>query len=204
MSLNNNLIEKSWQNLSSIIDTESVLFECDNNENGTEKTVIAHGPIKSYVSFISIPSADNTDYIDNYAWKKGSRNYLRKGYSNTFTKGVVNSYDFELTGVDNIPKESFLYSGFLITDSNTKWGDTITISIVDVDGIYYPAGSVLDTFIQEIPLKDGVNEISLKSPTTRNTPMASKVPSGIYVRITYTSTGTTDVKLGFSASYRWI
>lgn len=200
MNFNNGCIVKQWDSLKVIIDTESVLYDSENNDLGTEKVIFANGPIKKYVSFIQIPSDDYNDYFDNYLAKEGERNFLRKGWTNTFSKNGISLFSFKLTDETNVDKEAFLYGGYVKTDENTQWGDSISIEIVHSNGT-----TVIVSYVKDEYLVAGKQIIYFDSPATSNIPIASKIPKGFYIRVRYVSTGIdNDVKVHLGASYRWI
>lgn len=72
------------------------------------------------------------------------------------------------------------------SSADSQLRDYIEISFVDVDGLYYPAGTVLKTFLTEEYVASGESEF-LENGTV------AELPAGIYVRATYVSSGASNV-----------
>lgn len=71
-----------------------------------------------------------------------------------------------------------------------KMGDTVSLSVVDKDGVYYPAGTVVKAYVT------GWN-VSPTGDQGINTPYGIKIPGGLYIAVKYTNTNLlTDVKVG--------
>jgi hypothetical protein len=78
---------------------------------------------------------------------------------------------------------------------NCSLGDVVSLSVVDVDGVISPAGTVVSQYVTDMPVVPWDHQQELESPT------AGLIPAGLYLRITYASVGATDVNLG--VTYRW-
>ena len=73
---------------------------------------------------------------------------------------------------------------------NHVFGDSVTAKIVDIDGVYFPAGTVIKTPI----LNYGLSE-DRQQQANYEAVVPQKIPGGVYLRATYTSTGASDVSI---------
>lgn len=80
-------------------------------------------------------------------------------------------------------------NGVTIWAKNTGEGDSAKFQVVDKDGLYYPAGTVLEEFVTDwqIPPHEAGTPAVINTVTT---PFRAKIVAGLYVRIKYTATGT--------------
>ena len=93
------------------------------------------------------------------------------------------------TDIDLLVSNERLINGGLIHCENAIAGDTFSCQVVDKDGVYYPAGTVLSQWMTNWPAIPD-------HPFDLITEQAAKIPAGVYLRVKYTSTSTTtDVKL---------
>jgi len=112
-----------------------------------------------------------------YYWKKGFRWELTAGETNL--KDVKFDENLRLSG-----------GGYYIPIEAHE-GDYIEFQIVDVDGLYYPAGTVLSTFISSDYVWDGKDfDVQMAD--------AVLVYAGLYLRLKYVSTGSENVVI-----YTW-
>lgn len=103
-----------------------------------------------------------------------------KGYALTFTKNSTSSQDIKIV-------EERLITGGLMIAKNQVLGDQCTFQVVDVDGVYYPAGTVLDTFVDGWFINpDTTQQLNIVVP------FYARIPVNLYIRALYTSLGTTD------------
>lgn len=147
-------------------------------------------------------TADYTDYTTNYQSNsnptlsddKGASivkvqsfanadgfSFKGKGTSGTATAGTTSDIDYKFT------EELYTNGADLILNNNVI-GDKITIEIIDIDGVYYPANTVLSTYVKDwyiSPASNYVSETRIEYP--------SKIAKDLYFRVKYTSTGGTDV-----------
>jgi len=108
------------------------------------------------------------------------RNLYRKGYRFTVTAGQT--YDHEISYTSNM----YLQGICLRLDSNVEGGDYIVVQMVDVDGIYYPEGTVLGTFADTIYVwPERVLDCICSDAKT--------LYDWAYLRFRYVSTGSTNV-----------
>lgn len=87
-----------------------------------------------------------------------------------------------------LPDDILIVGGRLLLE-NSKFGDRVTMQVVDKDGIAAPAGTVLGEYIQDWFVGGQHDSLTVASP------YPNKVPAGFYLRVIYTSTGTTDVSV---------
>ena len=112
--------------------------------------------------------------------------FYATGVKGTCPAGTTTSVDFLLT--DDV----LILGGMRITNG-AAFGDFMNMQVVDVDGVFAPAGTVLDQFISNWYVSSGDSEGEIESVCPK------KAPAGIYLRVIYTSTGPTDV--GFAVNY---
>jgi hypothetical protein len=114
-------------------------------------------------------------------------NFNGMGVIGTATAGTTTNIDLALTD-DN------LITGAMLQCQNMTWGDSVSLQVVDVTGVYAPAGTVLSQFVTNwYVITDFERQIDLQI----NYP--AKLLAGLYIRVSYTSTGTTAVNV--SANY---
>lgn len=107
-----------------------------------------------------------------------------KGISGTIPAGTTDNVDYKLTA------DRYLNGCHLII-KNHAWDDSLKFQVVDIDNILgYGAGVVLDEFgttwcFAEDKQDQGLFKIEYPA----------KVLANLYIRIAYTSTGGTDVKV---------
>lgn len=96
--------------------------------------------------------------------------------------GTTTIYDYKFL-------EARLVDGIIILAKDKVFGDHISISIVDVDNIIgYGAGVVLDTFASSWYLGDTIQ-------TEVRLPYSAELLAGLYMRLSYLSTGASVVSL---------
>ena len=112
-----------------------------------------------------------------------------QGYSYQFPAGATTSFEQVLSA-------SVLLQGGYFWVKNPALGDTVSLDVVDVDDILGGgAGAVVSPYVTNMPVVPWDHQGELESPT------AGLIPAGLYLRITYTSTGADVVDLG--VTYRW-
>ena len=100
----------------------------------------------------------------------------------TATAGATTPFDYELTV--NLK----LWSGTFWCNSDATIGDTISFSVVDVNGIVSPPGTVIREYVDDIYVVPDERR-SLSSG------QASDLVAGLFLRTTYVSTGATNVEI---------
>ena len=110
------------------------------------------------------------------------------GVSDTAVKTTTTNIDYKVV-------ENRFINGLEFILNNQAFGDNCKFQVVDVDGIYYPAGTVLDEF---------GTDWNLSSDTQRQGPYILPYPAlvnaNLYLRIVYNSVGTVndvDVKINY-------
>lgn len=105
-----------------------------------------------------------------------------KGISATVAFGTSQNIDYKLT-------EARLIDGVSMILNNHVFGDSVKFQVVDVDNILgYGSGVVLDTFGDTwyvVSDSQAQGEIRL--------PYSAEILANLYIRIVYTSTGSTNV-----------
>ena len=106
--------------------------------------------------------------------------YWRKGYRRAVTAGQTNNFD------SKFDSDIYLCGGGLYVVGPSADGDYIECDIVDADGLYYPAETVLANFVKTNYVFNGQNwDCQLDDPKL--------IPTGIYIRFRYVSAGASDV-----------
>lgn len=95
---------------------------------------------------------------------------------------------------EKVPQAIRLQGGYYWVRGATA-GDRVSFSIVDVDGVAAPAGTVLREYVKTLPVAPWDHQQELIAPT------AGEIPAGMYLRLTYQNTGTGAVTFG--VTYRW-
>lgn len=85
----------------------------------------------------------------------------------------------------------YIVGGNLYTQG-MKMGDTVSLAIVDRDGVYAPAGTILKSYVT------GWN-VSPTGDQGINTPYGIFIPGGLYIMVAYTNTNAlTPVSVGIN------
>ena len=95
--------------------------------------------------------------------------------------------------IDTRIADDSLFRGVKLIALNTTFGDTVNVRVVDVDGIYSPAGTVLSSPVLNFNIS---SDQQLQADYESIAPF--KILGGLYLRITYVSTGglLSAVKIG--------
>ena len=102
------------------------------------------------------------------------------GQGKIFTAAKNSTTDHDML----IPAQRIINGGVAYFDKAVI-GDTFTAQVVDVDGVYAPAGTVLNQWLTDWPVfPSKVSDMLIEQ--------AGDIPAGVYLRIKYTSTGATD------------
>ena len=104
------------------------------------------------------------------------------GYRGTATAGTTTNVDFAIGAEDRY------IDGVRLFLKNHVDGDTMDFKIVDVDGVYAPAGTVLKQFGYSWNVDDGQSD---QGGSVYN--FLARIYAGLYIRVAYTSTGNTNV-----------
>lgn len=110
-------------------------------------------------------------------------NYRGTGVSSTASAGTSTNIDYKMT-------EDRLILGVEAILNGHVYGDNMHLQVVDVDGIMYPAGTVLNQFATSwFVIADQQYQPG------SNVPYPAKIFSGLYVRVVYNSTGILPVNI---------
>lgn len=95
--------------------------------------------------------------------------------------------------VDTKIVDDSLFRGIKLIANNTTFGDTISVRVVDVDGVYAPPGTVLASPVLNFNIS---SDQQLQADYESIAPF--KILGGLYLRVTYNSTGglLSSVQLG--------
>lgn len=121
-------------------------------------------------------------FSESYGFRQRSR-----GFTTEINAGVTSN-------IDCLISEERYITGLQIILQNQVFGDTMTLQVVDVNNILgYGAGAVLDEFGKNWNV----------SPDTAcqgiiENPYPAKIAAGLYIRVVYTSTGQTNIKVGLN------
>jgi hypothetical protein len=99
--------------------------------------------------------------------------------------GVQGSIPSNTTvNIDTKIVDDSLFRGVKLIAMNTTFGDTVSVKVVDVDGVYSPAGTVLSSPVLNFNIS---SDQQLQADYESIAPF--KILGGLYIRITYVSTG---------------
>jgi hypothetical protein len=100
--------------------------------------------------------------------------------------GISTNFDYKFI-------DDHLLTGIEYIVSGSNWGDSMTLQIVDKDGIFAPAGTILNQFATNWYL----SSIAIIKDEIRSC-YPAKIPTGLYLRLIYNSTGTTNVNFAIN------
>lgn len=107
-----------------------------------------------------------------------------KGFSFTAIAGQTTNGDYKFT-------EARLLDGTQLILKDHVNGDHMRFQVVDVDNIIgYGAGTVLDEFADEWYITG-----DREDQGDKRLPYSAEIIAGLYIRVVYTSTGATNVKV---------
>lgn len=99
--------------------------------------------------------------------------------------GVQGSIPSNTTqNIDTLISDDSLFRGVKLIAMNTNFGDTVSVKVVDVNGVYSPAGTVLSSPVLNFNIS---SDQQLQADYESVAPF--KILGGLYIRITYSSTG---------------
>jgi hypothetical protein len=116
-------------------------------------------------------------------------NFRGTGITGTATAGTSTNIDYQL------PEDRLVLGAYAIL-SNHVLGDSMTVQVVDKDGLYYPAGTVLNQFTSSwYVASDTQTQRGMEAP------YPAKILAGLYLRCIYTSTGLLNVACYFNVLF---
>lgn len=132
----------------------------------------------------------------NTTYNPGNINDFIKSTLNYSAVGISSLVSFSsVTNIDHRLADDVLLTGAQVLTNCATFGDTINFQVVDVDGIFAPAGTVLNQFVTNWQLKsDSQEQINL------NINYPAKIYAGLYLRLVYTSIGSTDITVAINYS----
>lgn len=155
--------------------------------------------VSTVIDKVSPASSDQSDFETNFkpsantSFTDGKNNQIFKpsgfnnsggfrfrgtGIAGTATKDTTTNIDYELT-------EARYINGVELLLKDHVFGDSVKFQVVDVDGTYYPAGTVLDEFGT-----DWYVDPDLCKQGTIRIEYPASIVTGLYIRIIYDSVGT--------------
>lgn len=119
-------------------------------------------------------------------------NFRGTGVSGTGTAGTSTSIDYLVT-------EDRIITGAYTILKNHVSGDSITLRVMDLDGVIAPAGTTLNEFATNW-------YVASDTQTQRgvNVPYPAKCLAGLYIRIVYNSVGLINVDVRANISFHKI
>lgn len=116
--------------------------------------------------------------------------FYGNGVHGTATKNTTTSFDFK------VDKDECYCSGGEIIVKDAEHGDYIEIQVIDLDNIFgYGAGAVLATYLKKW-------FVDYRGKNVLEVPYAGYIYKNLYLRLKYTSIGTTnDVKVAVNYSF---
>lgn len=135
-----------------------------------------------------MPSGTQYNPINVDDFEKTKLNYDAVGVGGTATAGTTTNIDYAVT-------DDMLLTGAQVLTNTSVFGDSVSFQLVDVAGLFYPPGSVLNQFVTNWQTRsDSQEQINLQV----NYP--AKVNAGLYLRLVYVSTGTSSVAVAVNYS----
>jgi hypothetical protein len=113
-------------------------------------------------------------------------NYAGTGVSSSAAPGTT-------TSIDHILTDDMLLTGAQVLANMPVFGDSMTFQVMDKTGVFYPAGTVLNTFISNWQCTSDFQE-----QIDANINYPAKIPAGLCLRLIYTSTGTASVAVSIN------
>lgn len=104
-----------------------------------------------------------------------------QGISGVATAGATTNIDLKLTD------DHFITGGVMRT-LTSAFGDYATFQVIDIDGVFAPAGTVLGQYTTNWYMRSDAQE-----QINENIPYPAKIFAGLYLRVIYTSIGSSDV-----------
>jgi hypothetical protein len=113
-------------------------------------------------------------------------NFRGTGIAGTAIANTNTNIDYQL------PEDRLILGAYAVLSGHAL-GDHMTIQIVDKDGLYYPAGTVLNEFVTSWYAAPDV-----QTQKGMEAPYPAKVLQGLYLRCIYHSTGLLNVSCHFN------
>lgn len=203
-------ISKSWAVFKQILQANNLYFDYEDSEDGKTRTITCqrNATIMYVCGMLLVenpaPDSDQYDFEQNWAAKAGEKRYVY--YSQRFDVALQNgefTFDFKIKANDETTDvEAFLYKGLLDIGAGAARGDTIEISVVDIDNILgFGAGATVGYVLRRKYLSGGAQIHHLNPPRYDFLTSKRKIPAGLYVRITYKGTGQPNIIADYEYEY---
>lgn len=99
--------------------------------------------------------------------------------------GIQDSADGSTTTtMEQLISDDSIIREIEIAADTANFGDTITLSVVDKDGVYFAANTVISVVANEYNVRTDTN------PSEYQAVAPFKIPGGVYIRCVYTNTGS--------------
>lgn len=195
----------SWADMASIVNSKSLALQYYETKDDYLIWAIDHTITYTYLIWKlgSEPymsdrrqiAADRTDFETNYKPTANTPCGVRlqpfavpdvafsaDAATQTITAGQAQTIDFHLTTTKSV-------YGVQYYAQNANLGDFVSFQVIDIDNVLgFGANTVLNTFVTKwFIMSNTLVDVAL--------PLAATIPAGLYIRINYTSTGVTDVKI---------
>lgn len=180
-------VETTWTALKFKINMPKYFIEYDSRYHiwTISEPVILY----TYIQKTDPENDDQIEFESDYKNVLAELSYFELAYPNVLTWDNADdsgsNWAYWDVKIEN--KSRFLFGGNVLIDNNAIFGDYFTFQIVDVDGIYYPAGSVLSEYIPKRYVKP-----DLKIDIQMNLGQIKYVYENLYLRLKLTTqqTGT--------------
>lgn len=203
-------ISKTWSDFKQILQFNNLYFDYEDSDDGKRRVIMCQrNATTTYVcgmDLVENPDAesDQYDFEQNWASEAGEKKYVY--YSHRFDVVLDNgefNFDFKVKANDETTDvEAFLYKGLLDIGSGAVRGDTIEISVVDIDNVLgYGAGFIAGYVMRRKYLSGGAQIHSINPPKYDFLSSKRKIPTGLYIRIKYKGTGQPNIIADYEYEY---
>lgn len=144
--------------------------------------------MSGFISGGSPRTTDGTPIVAQSPYAYTNENARFVGYLYTCSPGTVSQ--------DELITSPIRLQGGYYWVKSPNLGDKVSLSVVDKDNVLGNGpDTVLAEYVKDLPLAPWDHMHDVIAPT------AGFIPAGIYLRLTYENTGTSDVVFG--VTYRW-
>lgn len=214
--------DKTWAELKTILVSNSLYYDYEDVWDPDTSPAVGYRRVISQRNAYTIYKADmpiiddqdaaygtgdyvdQKDFDDNYLAGAGERTYLMRSFTQTAAAGVTTDLDMKMTDEYSADITAFVFDGAVYTDSNAVWGDSLSVTMVDVDNVLgYGAGTVLGALILGKHIVAGAQSHFINPPSIDFKKSVKKIPQGVYLRVSYTSTGVAAVGFAVDIEYEY-
>lgn len=190
----------TWEELKHLSNKKDISIQELKNEDQYH-LVIVDGII-SYFCKIDTDSDEASEYESDYQFKSnkkvsiiqpsgvkqpdGQRARLMSIHDETISAGTSKNIDWKIENISWLGNnKKIIFDGVNYYCKNGNIGDSVDFQVIDLDGILYPAGTVLEQFATNYKVFPNImQEVKLYK---------ASLIAGLYIRVIYTSTGTENV-----------